>query len=383
MRLLRYFFLFLLLLGLGSGAAVHAYNRYSTPLTDLDAWPDDKADYAKPRAWQPKSDEVIRVLALDGGGVRDLVSLEVLRYIEDRADRPISELFDAVIGTSTGAISATALLLTKDNGQPRYAVEDLIELYGEVMSEVFHTPWSHRVLTLDGLLGPRFPNREKYRLARQVYGNVAFGELLKPTMLLAHSLTDQDLVIFENWQAQESSYYVAPLVVAVTSAPTVFPTVRLQGETDPLGDFVDGGVVANDPAMVGLLRSLRAQPNVEVVLVSIGLGELPLKFGTLTGPRSGELDWSVPLIDILLEGHIRLTSKWLHELSQLSSAQGLHYYRFDAPLPEGKGSWIDPSSENITFLKGLRQSIVETEMTSLDQVIELRKDPDKAAPGKD
>ncbi|KAG2497865.1 hypothetical protein HYH03_004131 [Edaphochlamys debaryana] len=51
----------------------------------------------------------LRVLALDGGGMRGLALVTIMRHIERRTGRPLHTLFDLVVGTSTGAIVAVGL----------------------------------------------------------------------------------------------------------------------------------------------------------------------------------------------------------------------------------------------------------------------------------
>ena len=51
----------------------------------------------------------MKILAIDGGGIRGLIPALVLAEIEQRTGRPISSLFDLVAGTSTGAIIACGL----------------------------------------------------------------------------------------------------------------------------------------------------------------------------------------------------------------------------------------------------------------------------------
>lgn len=54
-----------------------------------------------------------RILFLDGGGMRGLIQIEVLQQLERRTGRKVIELFDWIVGTSTGGIMALALVYGK------------------------------------------------------------------------------------------------------------------------------------------------------------------------------------------------------------------------------------------------------------------------------
>ena len=51
-----------------------------------------------------------RILFLDGGGMRGLLQIEILEQLEKKTHRKITELFDWIIGTSTGGIVALGLV---------------------------------------------------------------------------------------------------------------------------------------------------------------------------------------------------------------------------------------------------------------------------------
>ena len=51
-----------------------------------------------------------RLLFLDGGGIKGLVQVEALIQLEEATGRRITELFDWIVGTSTGGIIALALV---------------------------------------------------------------------------------------------------------------------------------------------------------------------------------------------------------------------------------------------------------------------------------
>jgi predicted acylesterase/phospholipase RssA len=71
------------------------------------------------------SQETIRILSLDGGGLRGVFSAAVIKHMEETTGRPAGELFDAIIGTSTGSVLASMLA----TGKP---ASDLMTLYKEV-----------------------------------------------------------------------------------------------------------------------------------------------------------------------------------------------------------------------------------------------------------
>ena len=61
-----------------------------------------------------------RILCLDGGGVRGLVQIEMLRQIEQRTGKRITELFDWIVGTSTGGIIALTLVYGRSLSHHKY-----------------------------------------------------------------------------------------------------------------------------------------------------------------------------------------------------------------------------------------------------------------------
>ena len=51
-----------------------------------------------------------RILFLDGGGIRGLLQIELLRKLEEDTGRKVTEIFDWIVGTSTGGIIALGLV---------------------------------------------------------------------------------------------------------------------------------------------------------------------------------------------------------------------------------------------------------------------------------
>jgi patatin-like phospholipase/acyl hydrolase len=86
-----------------------------------------------------------RVLAIDGGGIRGILPAMVLADLERRTNRPIIDLFDMIVGTSTGGLIALALACPGEGGRPRHTARDVIRLYAEQGKCVFSRSVWHKI----------------------------------------------------------------------------------------------------------------------------------------------------------------------------------------------------------------------------------------------
>jgi predicted acylesterase/phospholipase RssA len=353
-------------------AAVWAYNRYVVYESKLVAWPQQAQPYVAPTSWQPKYPDRVRILALDGGGIRGLITLEVLKEIEERTRKPIAELFDVVAGSSTGAIIASLLLLPDEQGRPRYSASDVIAIYADTVRRVFSRPWYHALLTLDGLLGPKYLNREKIAIARELYGEATFHDLLRPMMILAYSLARSDLQVFTSWPPDYDDMHLMPLVVAATSGPTYFPAVQLEGPEPEAGQYLDGSVLATDPSEQVLLQALAAYPDRDIVLVSVGTGLRGFALSERQAARGGLLAWVPILPALLIDGQGAVMSRWLENFTRTDIADRLRYYRFNVDMPAGRPSAFDNTTPAyIERLKQLGRSLVRDRKEALDEALGL------------
>jgi patatin-like phospholipase/acyl hydrolase len=87
-----------------------------------------KCGIGKPRV----NTSPVRVLCLDGGGIRGLATIVMLRVIMERAQVwCVGEVFDLVVGTSTGGVIALGA------GLLRLTLDEVGDLYDTMASEVF------------------------------------------------------------------------------------------------------------------------------------------------------------------------------------------------------------------------------------------------------
>src|SRR6185503_11151476 len=84
----------------------------------------------------------MRVLAIDGGGIRGLIPALVLTELERRAGRRAYEMFDLIAGTSTGGILACALCAPDP-----LPASDLVQLYTGEGPKIFDRSVFQRIRT--------------------------------------------------------------------------------------------------------------------------------------------------------------------------------------------------------------------------------------------
>jgi predicted acylesterase/phospholipase RssA len=233
-----------------------------------------------------------RILALDGGGVRGILTLQYLKRMEEllckrtRNDPNfrLSQYFDLIGGTSTGSIIATGLALG-------WTVEKLETLYNELAGQVFQ-----RSIWRQGILQAKFPRTPLIKALTMQFGDRTLGsEDLQTGLMIMTKRLDSgspwplmnnpkghyfDPVSKKGTAAPNKDFLLREVVRASTAAPHYFNPERLRIGKNAEGAFVDGGVSPhNNPALQLLLMATAkgfglkwAAGADQLLLVSVGTG---------------------------------------------------------------------------------------------------------------
>ena len=230
-----------------------------------------------------------RILALDGGGVRGIVTIAFLERMEHelraalgKPDLVLAEHFDLIGGTSVGSIIATMLAL----GWPMEKVRTTFQRW---CPEIFG-----RAIAL-GVFRSRFDASELEKRLQDTLGQMTLADpALKTRLAIVTKRMDTGSpwwIVSNNpasswWDGQRpgqrnKDLKLAELIRASTAAPTVFEPKRLPIETDrPYGTFIDGGVSPfNNPALALLMLARLKGHGLEwplgpdkLQLISVGTG---------------------------------------------------------------------------------------------------------------
>ena len=80
-------------------------------------------------ATEREDKSVRRVLSIDGGGIRGIIPALVIAHLEQKTGQPASELFDLIVGTSTGGMLALGLAQQGEEGAPQFNAKQMVKLY--------------------------------------------------------------------------------------------------------------------------------------------------------------------------------------------------------------------------------------------------------------
>ncbi|MCW3013021.1 MAG: Patatin [Solirubrobacterales bacterium] len=303
----------------------------------------------------------MRVLSIDGGGIRGIIPAIVLAEVEARAQRPIAGLFDLVAGTSTGGILACGLTVPQ-----AVPAAELVDLYLTRGPEIFRRPLWQRVTSAEGLVDARHDPAALQRVLADYLGTARLADATTCLLATGYDLESREPYFFKSWRVAdepERDLLMVTVAQATAAAPTYFPPVQVHPPGGgPSLALIDGGVFANNPAMCAYAEAARLAPGEPVTLVSLGTGEQthPLRFAQ--AQHWGLVEWARPIIDVVFDG-IADTIDY-----QLRHLLGDGYTRLQCRLDDASDALDDASERNLRKLVAQAQELVTDKDAELDAV---------------
>ncbi|TMA63527.1 MAG: patatin [Deltaproteobacteria bacterium] len=341
-----------------------------------------------------------RILALDGGGIHGLFSVQILARVEQlfraeygKPELVLGEVFDLFAGTSTGAIIATCLSwgMTVDE------IEDLYVSKGRDMfvKEPLYRRWKakYRPDAIAGLFRDVFSEDPEHKIP-SLLGTSRLKTLL--LIVMRNASTGSPWPVSNNPGAKFNDRTLPDcnldiplwqLLRASTAAPTYFAPeeIHVGGQQHM---FVDGGITPfNNPALIAVLMatlpayklSWPATPQ-SLHVLSVGTGtvfaRLPDKIATRINLLD-QLEFVIPALlgSISVEQDLicRLLGDCVHGASLDSELQALDtptlfeahqqkftYVRYDRAYRKGPGAIeLSPSEaqlDNLRLIPWLQQT---------------------------
>ncbi len=307
---------------------------------------------------EPKREEQRFILCIDGGGMRGLIPVVVLQMLEDLIREnggkdDIARYFDLIAGTSTGGLISLSLScessLKHMDGQ--LDLDSLMETYLTMGDEIFKPKAS--ILGLRQMVEDKYSSTNIQKLVQRWFGARPMDTAKVPTLIMAYDISNGQQQMIRSY-ADEADYPVWVAARATSAAPTYFSPCEYDGKL-----LVDGGVVANNPAIYAYFEARRLYPECKSFhILSLSTGG---SYHTMTIESTrGLMNWAEQVSPMYSTAQKRTTDFVLEGLSDVE------YIRIDDALSE-------PVKMDETNPMVLDRIKTETENNVLKHEEELRK----------
>lgn len=254
---------------------------------------------------------LFKILSIDGGGTKGLYSAKIIDEIEKEYNSSICDHFDLLCGTSTGGLIALALSL-------RIPASEIVGFYNKHSSKIFPSRsnlegWTRIFNQL--FIKSKYGNQALASALKSLFGEKKLNESKTLLCIPSFSLSDGRPFIFkhdhkEGRLSRDNNTSYLDVALATSAAPTYLPVVSI----DNYGNrqFIDGGIYANDPSLVGVVEAFRyfvgeGKAFNKLALLSIAsLETIPGRRGFRNLNRS-VVQWKDDLISTFFESQAHMT----------------------------------------------------------------------------
>lgn len=305
------------------------------------------------------------VLSIDGGGIRGIIPALLIAYLEKQTGRPAAELFDLIVGTSTGGILALGLAQPAGDGgrDSRHAAQQLAELYIEKGAAIFDQGWWRRLRSVRGIFEEAYGAEALEKILLDTFGDQVLAACRCHTMVTTYDIEQRKPLFIKSFKPQHELILCRDAARATSAAPTYFEpaVIPVDGRSRSL---IDGGVFINSPAVSGYAEALKLYPGDTIKMVSLGTGEAVSPISGAQAAGWGSAGWLLPLLDCMFDGVSRVSD---HQMRLFLSDD---YYRFQTRLTPASDKLDDVSPDNIRSLVGVASSLIEGSEDALNRLAE-------------
>jgi patatin-like phospholipase/acyl hydrolase len=314
---------------------------------------------------------MMKVLSIDGGGVRGIIPARILQEIETRTNKPISKLFNIVSGTSTGGLLTLAITKPDGQGNPEFSAEYLVRLYMERSKEIFAKPSIIRkIKTGFGLWGSKYDRAAYDEILLQIFKDNLLSQSLCPIFIPIYSLGNSKPFIASTYFAarnKENDFYLRDIAGAASAAPTYFDPKKFRSpNSTTIYQGIDGGIYANNPELIGVTGVYLVHPSFEIgniILLSLGTGDT-VKNNQNSG-NDGDIGW-LKNKDII--GNMMDAESAIAETAVTAMLKNSNHFRFQLHLQNELAAMDNSSDSNLNALLEAAENFIQQNTHSIDNL---------------
>ncbi|WP_017186753.1 CBASS cGAMP-activated phospholipase [Alkalibacillus haloalkaliphilus] len=218
----------------------------------------------------------MKILSIDGGGIRGVFAIAILQSIEEEYGVRVGEHFDVITGASTGSIIGTSIVLNKK-------MSDVMGYYKKYGKKIFKRQ------SKIGLFKSVYGDRYLRHFFQKAFGDYSLQDIQKPLLIPSVDVTHGKPYIYRsNYghdQSESSNIKLWDAVLSSCSAPIYFPPNNISNQLS-----IDGGLWSNNPSLIGMTEAIHhfGRDIGDIKILSLGTGLQNIEFNI-----EKEKDWGL------------------------------------------------------------------------------------------
>ena len=286
---------------------------------------------------EEKVSKEFKILSIDGGGVKGLYSARILQHFEEKFDCNISDYFDMLCGTSTGGLIALA-------GSLKIPMQTICEFYEKEGENIFPEYKKNKFLSFllrrkitkgdikQLIKGGKFSDAPLKKALSKIFGEHKIADSNNYLCIPSYTITEARPWVFKKDHHEldrDDKAFYTDVALATSAAPTFFPLAEISYYDNK--QFIDGGVWANNPTLIGLIEALRffVGTGKEFDSISIlSVSSLSVTGGKPNGLKRNRsfLDWNKDLFETSMTGQSIFANYFMEHIQKISEVS-IRYVR--------------------------------------------------------
>jgi patatin-like phospholipase/acyl hydrolase len=326
------------------------------------------------------------ILCIDGGGLRGIVPIHILKKVEELSGKKIQDSFDMFAGTSTGGLitSCMALRDEQDPARPKFTIQQIEDIYTTKGSTIFpvRNALGRFFQKIKNLCSPAYGAAGIEKVLNEYIADQRIKDALRPLLVSTYDLNSNQPVFFKSSEAagdETANARIYDICRATSAAPTYLPAYSFTYKNKRLTG-IDGGVYVNNPTMAAIAEisrwgnagfyKKRDRTPVEfgeVRILSLGTGNYEYPITEKEAVSWGQLQWINQITDIMMKGVNKTTN---YEANQMTD-EG-KYLRLNIAITNEKYSGMaDAKEETRQYLVQETEAQITTKPEVVDSLIKF------------
>lgn len=328
--------------------------------------------------------KTVRILSIDGGGVRGILPIIFLTALEKELRRPLHTCFDLVAGTSIGAMIACGIVAPKP-----LTAQRMLDTFVSKKNRIFPTDRFRQLSSV--IARSKYDPEPLEELLAELFGMSRLSQCVTELLIPTYEIEKREAVFFKSWKARGEGgfppeppathdFYIKDVIRASAAAPTYFPPAYIRSISGAGGAYIDGAITANNPAMCALASARKLHPEAErFIILSLGTGQqcLPIKYADAV--KFGLLSWPRPIIECLIDAAADIVD---YQIDEAFGANVIKH-RVQFNIGRASGEIDDASDANMARLIVAGEEEVARRgalIASLPSILSLQDRPDNHQP---